>query len=307
VLCEREGGRLWGVSLCSPMVLADAATRSIATNQPAPAVQQPAYLGFANSAMDWGGVRWSTFVWGMIPTDENARRRMMLHELFHRIQPQLGLLAGGGQNDHVDTPDGRYWLQLEWRALAKALGGHGAERTAAVRDALAFRLTRRKLFPGAAGNERPEEIREGLAQYTGTVVSAVSTAEAAASAIRQLAESARIPSFVGIFAYASGAAYGILLDAWSPGWTRQVKASDDLGQLLMAAAQVQPSENAEAAAMQYGSPELKVAEEKREAEWKARIADCWTLKLAPGWVVRPGSRPGDFQLVGDTHTPPPQR
>jgi hypothetical protein len=25
-LCERDGGRLWGVSLCGPMVIADAAT-----------------------------------------------------------------------------------------------------------------------------------------------------------------------------------------------------------------------------------------------------------------------------------------
>jgi hypothetical protein len=34
-LCERDGGRLWGVSLCGPMVIADAATGTIATSQPA--------------------------------------------------------------------------------------------------------------------------------------------------------------------------------------------------------------------------------------------------------------------------------
>jgi len=27
--------------------------------------------------------------------------------------------------------------------------------------------------------------------------------------------------------------------------------------------------------------------------------DGWTLKLAPGWVVRPGPRPGDFVVVRD--------
>jgi hypothetical protein len=43
-LCEREGGRLWGVSLCGPMVIADAATRSIATNQPAPEASRPPAL-----------------------------------------------------------------------------------------------------------------------------------------------------------------------------------------------------------------------------------------------------------------------
>jgi hypothetical protein len=34
-LCERDGGRLWGVSLCGPMVIADAATGTVATSQPA--------------------------------------------------------------------------------------------------------------------------------------------------------------------------------------------------------------------------------------------------------------------------------
>ena len=35
-LCEREAGRLWGISLCGPMVIADAASKTIATSQPAP-------------------------------------------------------------------------------------------------------------------------------------------------------------------------------------------------------------------------------------------------------------------------------
>ena len=34
-LCERDGGRLWGVSLCGPMVIADGATGTITTSQPA--------------------------------------------------------------------------------------------------------------------------------------------------------------------------------------------------------------------------------------------------------------------------------
>ena len=33
---------------------------------------------------------------------------------------QLELLVQEGSNDHLDTVEGRYWLQLEWRALAAA-------------------------------------------------------------------------------------------------------------------------------------------------------------------------------------------
>lgn len=376
-LCERDSGRLWAVSLCGPMVFADARTQTIATNQPPPAAERPRAVGFANAAIDWGGVRWATYIWDFIPADDRRRRgETLLHELFHRIQPQLGLMTQTGQNDHLDTLEGRYWLQLEWRALARALGLSGTERTAAVRDALAFRLSRRTVFTGAAENERVDEIGEGLAQYTGTVVAAASAAEAVASAIDQLADAEKQATFVPTFAYTSGVAYGILLDAWSPGWARQVQATSDLGQLLAAAAGIQPAENAAGAASRYGSAELRAAEEKRDVQRKAHsvelrrrfvdgpvlvlprgggatfdtrgatpipgsgtvyvgyrvagewgrfettngvlvsndggtltvpaptsvtgtalVGDGWTAVLAPGWVVRPGPRAGDYRVT----------
>jgi len=40
-LCERDGGRLWGVSICAPMVIADGRTQTIATSQPAPEGARP--------------------------------------------------------------------------------------------------------------------------------------------------------------------------------------------------------------------------------------------------------------------------
>jgi len=48
-------------------------------------------------------------------------------------------------------------------------------------------------------------------------------------------------SFVRTFAYKSGPAYGLLLDAASPGWTRQVRNTDDPGALLMRAMAIQPA------------------------------------------------------------------
>lgn len=60
-LCEREGGRLWGVSLCGPMVFADAATRSIATNQPTPTANRPPQLGFVQAPIEWAGTRWAAY------------------------------------------------------------------------------------------------------------------------------------------------------------------------------------------------------------------------------------------------------
>jgi hypothetical protein len=374
-LCDRDGGRLWGVSLCGPIVIADAATKTIATNEEPPPAPRPAALGFANAAIDWGGTRWTTLVWQMMPADDHARGVLMVHELFHRIQPQLGLLLPEPTNDHLDTVDGRYWLQLEWRALAGALGAAGSERAAALGDALAFRTARHAKFPEARENERVLEINEGLPQYTGTVVASPSAAEAVSSAIAQLNDGPSRETFVRTFAYPSGAAYGLLLDSVSPGWTRRLQPGDDLARLVMAAAQVVPAADVDGAARRYGGPDLRAAEERRDVERTARIAelrkrfvdgpvlilprprsasfvttgmtpipgagsiypsyrttaewgtleassvllstdrstialpapasiegttlkgDGWTLTLAPGWVVRPGSRAGDFQVV----------
>ena len=372
-LCELEGGKLWGTSLCGPLAFAEAATGTMATSQPAPTAPKPQYMGFVNAPLEWGGTRWSTIVWPMIAAmDKQTRAILMIHELFHRIQPDLGLMIGGAPNDHLDTRDGRYWIQLEWRALTKALRSFGINRASALRDALAFRATRRKLFPGSAEKERADELREGLAQFTAISVAA---GDSAAAAIDEMTKAAGNPTYLATFGYASGAAYGVLLNSFSPGWTRRLKSTDDLGDLIRAAAGITPSANANTAAKTYRGDELRASEKKRDAEEKARIVelrkrfingpvlvlpgvrssssmtigrtaipgagivypmfrtsaewgtleaasvlipenrskvivpapasvqgptvkgDGWTLTLAAGWIIRPGARRGDFQLV----------
>jgi hypothetical protein len=102
-------------------------------------------------------------------------------------------------------------MQLEWRALRRALESSGSDRAEAIADALAFRRERRRRFPGAADNERREEIGEGLASYTGIAVWANSPADAHRAAASELAAGEAQPSFVGNFEAASGPAYGVLL------------------------------------------------------------------------------------------------
>ncbi len=189
-LCERDGGRLWGVSLCGPMVIADAATGTIATSQPAPAGDRPREIGFVNAPVQWGGTTWSAYIWQMIPKDDQAERgRLFMHELFHRIQPRLGLMAAGsaGENSHLDSLEGRYWMRLEWRALARALGASGAARTSAIADALAFRAARHQRFPGAAAEEHAVDINEGIATYTQYVTGSESAQDAIRNAMAGLA------------------------------------------------------------------------------------------------------------------------
>src|SRR5262245_35518157 len=154
-ICQRDGGRLWGVSLCGPMVFADVRTRTLATNQPRPAGEWPRSLGFGHAPLEGGGSRWAAYVWDFTTSlDARTRGILMLHELFHRIQPELGLITPGGQNAHLDTFEGRVWLRLEWRELARALGQSGGDRKRIVRHEVAFRMASRSQFVNVDENDR---------------------------------------------------------------------------------------------------------------------------------------------------------
>jgi hypothetical protein len=302
-ICQRDGGRLWGVSLCGPMVFADARTRTLATNQPRPAAEQPRALGFANAPIEWGGSRWAAYVWDFAASlDAFARGNLMLHELFHRIQPELGLITPSGQNAHLDTFEGRVWLRLEWRALARALGQSGEVRKRTVSDALAFRMARRSQFANAAENERLEEIREGLAQYTGTVTTAASRPEAVASAIEQLAGAETHETFLQQ-SYTTGVAYAMLLDDAFADWRRKVRSDSDLGQMLIAALGVTPVANAVEASARYGGVELRAAEQTRAEQRRALVRELQSRFVDGPVLLVPSGGRGTFNAVGATPIP----
>ena len=103
---------------------------------------------------------------------------------------------------------------------------------------------------------------------------------AVASALSQLQGAEDQPTFLGIFGYTSGAAYGVLLDLMTPGWTEHVTAETDLGELLFEAASLEEQAGepdlAESAAQRYAGTNLRIVEERREAERgrKSRGASC---------------------------------
>ena len=292
-LCERDDGRLWGVSVCAPMVIVDRRTQTVATSQPPPEAARPRLLGLVNAPVQWGGATWGAYMWDDV-ANATPRHRMeiFLHELFHGVQPQLGLMAPARATEHLDAADGRYWLRLEWRALARALRESGEPRKLAVRDALAFRQARRLLYPASVEDERAQEITEGLAAYTGTVLAAQSAADAILGALELLTNAEAEESFVRTFAYKSGPAYGLLLDASSPGWTRRVRGTDDLGTLVMRALGVQPATDATASATRYGGAEIRASEQKRDQERQERLAELRRRFVDGPVLVIPGGGSG---------------
>jgi hypothetical protein len=305
-ICERDAGRLWGMSLCGPMVIVDQATGTRATSRQEPEGPPPRLSGFADGPVSWGGVRWFSFPLFMLPeNDADLRQQIMLHGLFHRIQPELGFMkdAEDGSNEHLDTLEGRVWMQLEWRALRRAVESTGSDRAEAIADALAFRRERRRRFPGAADNERRDEIREGLASYTGIAAWARSPADAhraTAAALRQ-GESQR--SFVGNFEAASGPGYGVLLDDVLPEWRRQVRSTSDLGDMLAAAANRPPTPDVATAAARYDGRSLRTAEEARDRAQQVRVAELRRRFIDGPVLTMPGAGSGTSDTTGSVGIP----
>lgn len=287
-LCQADGGRLWGVSLCAPIMLVDHDSRSIVASQVdangALQAEGGVFVGtmpkdqnIANTAVEWSGVHWTQIVWPL-PDEASKRHTLIAHELYHRIQNQLDYpTANGGDNAQLDTLEGRYTLQLEWRALTRALGAPGAaERRAASGDAMVFRAERYRLFPEAAAKEQALEFNEGLAEYTGVRVGNPAPAAQLPAALSDLSGHVDDPSFVRSFAYATGPAYGLLLDRYLPEWHRQLKPGMGFDVLLRNALHFKLPGNLQQAteqrAARYDGTVLRAAETSREAARQQLVA-----------------------------------
>jgi len=293
---KKEGGHLWGRPLYGRILLVDPDTRDVISNIPAPdkrlTLSDGVYVGtmpqsiiISNAPIEWEGRRWTMLMLPTIPKDAMTRNITLAHEMFHRIQPGLRLMATDSPNPQLDTEQGRIWLQLEWRALAAALIETGPAQTQAIRDALAFRAWRHKLFPGSKMTEASLEIAEGIPQYTGTVAAEPDVYAARWRAAADLAHPDTAVSFVRFFAYISGAGYGLLLDERMPGWRRKLTAQSDLAELLGSTLPGQSIESAKARAPFYGASEIRLAEADRAARARVEKARCRVL-LVDGPTLR---------------------
>jgi hypothetical protein len=230
-ICTRDAAALWGRTLCGPMLLVDPDDRTVVANQ-ADAVGTlspagPVFTGvlpsseqISDTTVEWSGTRWSELMWPWpMREDPDMRHVTLAHELFHRIQPDLHIERLDGDNGHLDTFDGRYLIELEWNALAAALrASTSSARRVAISDAILFRSERYRLFPGAANNEAALESNEGVAEYTGVRLGLFTPTDRIRYALRDLSAYIEAPSLVRSFAYATGPAYGLLLDQANPRW-----------------------------------------------------------------------------------------
>lgn len=280
-MCEADRARLWGVDLCGPLMVADPTTRMVWASQPdwtgiltpngaGYTGTLPAAVPIANTSVDWASARW---IMVMAPLPENAaeRRVLVAHEAWHRVQAELGFPQNPSDCAHLETERGRYLMRLELRALAAAMRSRDNARRSAARDAIYFRLARQNEFLDAASQEAALDRNEGLASYTGVKLGAGE--DATLYAARTLDRYDRHDAFARAYAYATGPAYGLLLDQFLPNW-RQGLGAYTAADRLRAAIRPEAFDPGqfETLAARYGGPAIAAQEAARAREQADRIA-----------------------------------
>lgn len=236
---ENEDGKLWNYDLRGPILLVNPETRAVIANEPDTkgelAAQGDLFIGsfpenlnIANTAVDWNEKRW-TMVLLPLPDNREERLNLMIHESFHRVQPLIGFDSFKTvQSTHLDSKDGRIFLKLELEALKKALRSDQPEGH--IKNALLFRQYRYQLFPDAKNAENSLEINEGLAEYTGSILSQRSDTALRRHYIEKIDWSYTVPTFVRSFAYYTIPVYGYFMrqsdDKWNLKITRETNLSD---------------------------------------------------------------------------------
>jgi hypothetical protein len=318
---KADGGALWGRPVTAPWLFVrgdqmyatyDAHTQAL-TPVPAAAIPEgvslwtaplPAGLSASNTAVEWEQYRWAMVMLPLPASDQDALR-LLIHEAFHVWQPAVLKLEPysetGPGSDLLDRPEGRIWLRLELLALQQALSTETPDDAALAR-ALLFRARRlQDATPQERNRERLLELAEGCAEYTGWALSGGTRADL----VQALAEAPKNPTLVRSFPYATGPAYGELLQHRDKSWRFRAVQTPDLPKLL--ALTLEPISGAWTQAALEGSAAKDTvdaraqregaafdldgirkeeerrwaARQKQLAELKARFVDGPTLRIRP--------------------------
>lgn len=98
-LSKKENEKLWNHKLYGPLFFVNKDNRIIIANEPdTKGILSkddgiytgilPKRINIANSPLDWNGKRWA-MVMLPLPKNNNERLNLIIHELFHRIQPAI--------------------------------------------------------------------------------------------------------------------------------------------------------------------------------------------------------------------------
>lgn len=231
--------KIWDKDIYGPILLIEPDTRVVYANEPdennalTPVKGYftgilPKEISFHNTSLDWNGKTWATIV---LPLSSNKQNRtdLITHELFHSAQPSLGLDIRGSDNYHLDEKDGRIYLRLEIEALIEALKARRLSQSEEhLRNALIFRKYRHLVYSGSQLSENKLELLEGLATYTGQMMSGRDKWQLREHLIERLENYDKTPTFVRSFAYETVPVYGFFLYQKDNNWNKNITGETNL-------------------------------------------------------------------------------
>lgn len=276
-----DNGEFWGKNLYGPLIFVEPETRAFYSNENNARNSFGAVssmykdtlsndINIANTAIDWNKKRWS-MVMLPLPTEKKSRNNLIIHELFHRLQPEIGFEnLQELDNGHLDTYNGRLMLRLELQALEEALkNNEKITKLNHITNALTFRQKRHENIE-IKNAENSLELNEGLAEYTAIMLSGRGENDMKKHLIESKNNFYDNPTFVRSFAYQTIPIYGYLLSSIKPNWHKTIDRNTNLTEYFIEAYLIDPkdSKSIEQIAEQNNYEYQLIVKEETEREKK---------------------------------------
>jgi len=308
-ILETDNGKLWGEPIWNDNILALAADNSAYSLTAFAGSEQdtsgvyyaklPANnLYFVNTTQDYDNQKYATVREDYLSDNSST----IIHELFHLVQQKHRPL-GGAPVEYLENYDAREWLRLEFQALRNCLNvidkhfGKTTQIDEYLQDAFIFRIMRHKGNEKFLQNELELETNEGLANYTGHILS--SYPNKYEMAIKELNQREQINSYTRMYVYATGVAYGVIFDYLKIDWRQGLDTVYNFEEiyeskylktkLLFDENSIEKSkERNNYAEIHRQETERKEAAERKIAELRRQLVDSPTLsaKLADPYFGR---------------------
>lgn len=301
-LLKIDNGKFWAHKLYGPILLIDPNTRVFVANQNNALGKfkkienvfvdtLPDELNIANTAINWEGERW-TMVITPLPNNKDVRNNLIIHELFHRVQPDIGFDNLTEQsNNHLDTYEGRLLLKLELEALKKSIETVDSKSSELhLTNAMTFRNFRQSTGEKKMA-ENTLEINEGLAEYTGVMLSGISDQQTRAHFIQNINSFYNNATFVRSFAYQTIPIYGYWAYLKNNNWQKEITKETNLTDYFLEAFSIQPTKERSYAAIaienDYNYRKIVAEEQDRESKRLAKIEGYKKIFLQEPTLILP--------------------
>ena len=222
-----ENGKLWGKNIWSETILVLGFDNTIYTLKPlnnSKTTDSIIFykkipentLGFSNAVQKYNGKEYAVVLTNYL-YDNSAT---IIHELFHILQHKH-ISLNGNPIQYLDNYDAREWLRLEYQSLKNALNAINLNKEKSevekyVNDALLFRKIRQSAYKEYLQKEIEIETSEGLANYTGFILSTYPNKYE--KAISEINQREQAQTYTRPFPYATGPAYGFIFDYLKMNW-----------------------------------------------------------------------------------------